>query len=39
MPVTIWLMTILSFWTFFQRLFHTWYNLREVARGSSTTGN
>jgi len=39
MPVTIWLMTILSFWTFFQRLFHTWYNLREVERGSSTTGN
>ncbi|MFZ4793564.1 MAG: CDP-alcohol phosphatidyltransferase family protein [Blastocatellia bacterium] len=39
MPVTIWLMTILSFWTFFQRLFHTWYNLREVACGSSTTGN
>jgi CDP-diacylglycerol--glycerol-3-phosphate 3-phosphatidyltransferase len=39
MPVTIWLMTILSFWTFFQRLFHTWYNLKEVERGSSTTGN
>ena len=39
MPVTIWLMTILSFWTFFQRLFHTWYNLKEGERGSSTTGN
>lgn len=38
MPATIWLMTVLSFWTFFQRLFHTWYNLKEVERGSSTTG-
>jgi CDP-diacylglycerol--glycerol-3-phosphate 3-phosphatidyltransferase len=29
MPTTIWLMTILSYWTFLQRLYHTWSALRE----------
>ena len=29
MPATIWLMTILSYWTFLQRLYHTWYHLRK----------
>ncbi|NBO64372.1 MAG: CDP-alcohol phosphatidyltransferase family protein [Acidobacteria bacterium] len=28
MPATIWLMTVLSYWTFFQRLYHTWQQLR-----------
>lgn len=35
MPATIWLMTILSYWTFLQRLFHTWHHLRGIERGSS----
>jgi len=30
MPATIWLMTILSYWTFAQRLFHTWRQIREI---------
>ncbi|MBL8187310.1 MAG: CDP-alcohol phosphatidyltransferase family protein [Acidobacteria bacterium] len=30
MPATIWLMTVLSYWTFAQRLFHTWRQIREM---------
>lgn len=30
MPATIWLMTVLSYWTFAQRLFHTWRQIREI---------
>lgn len=30
MPATIWLMTILSYWTFLQRLYHTWHHLRKI---------
>ncbi|MFN0121042.1 MAG: CDP-alcohol phosphatidyltransferase family protein [Blastocatellia bacterium] len=29
MPATIWLMTIMSYWTFGHRLYHTWRVLRE----------
>jgi CDP-diacylglycerol--glycerol-3-phosphate 3-phosphatidyltransferase len=29
MPATIWLMTILSYWTFAHRLYHTWRLTRE----------
>lgn len=29
MPATIWLLTILSYWTFLQRLYHTWSALRQ----------
>ena len=28
MPATLWLMTILSFWTFIQRLYYTWSQLQ-----------
>lgn len=31
MPATIWLMTVLSYWTFIQRLHHTWRQLREMG--------
>lgn len=37
MPATIWLMTILSYWTFAQRLFHTWRQLREMESRSSAS--
>jgi CDP-diacylglycerol--glycerol-3-phosphate 3-phosphatidyltransferase len=30
MPATIWLMTILSYWTFGHRLYHTWRLTREI---------
>src|SRR3989449_10377964 len=30
MPATIWLMTILSYWTFGHRLYHTWRLTREM---------
>jgi hypothetical protein len=30
MPATIWLMTILSYWTFSHRLYHTWRLTREM---------
>ena len=37
MPATIWLMAVLSYWTFFQRLYHTWHQLRilESSDGGS----
>lgn len=31
MPATIWLMAVLSYWTFIQRLHHTWRQLREMG--------
>ena len=30
MPATIWLMTVLSYWTFGHRLYHTWRLTREI---------
>jgi CDP-diacylglycerol---glycerol-3-phosphate 3-phosphatidyltransferase len=30
MPATIWLMTVLSYWTFGHRLYHTWRLTREM---------
>jgi CDP-diacylglycerol--glycerol-3-phosphate 3-phosphatidyltransferase len=30
MPATIWLMAILSYWTFSHRLYHTWRAIREM---------
>jgi len=34
MPATIWLMTILSYWTFLQRLYHTWHHLRKIEHNA-----
>jgi CDP-diacylglycerol--glycerol-3-phosphate 3-phosphatidyltransferase len=36
MPATIWLMTILSYWTFGQRLYHTWYQIQEIEAARAT---
>ncbi len=30
MPATIWLMAVLSYWTFAHRLYHTWRQIREL---------
>lgn len=30
MPATIWLMAVLSYWTFCHRLYHTWREIREM---------
>jgi CDP-diacylglycerol--glycerol-3-phosphate 3-phosphatidyltransferase len=30
MPATIWLMAVLSYWTFGHRLYHTWRQIREM---------
>ncbi|MCG3160240.1 MAG: CDP-diacylglycerol--inositol 3-phosphatidyltransferase [Acidobacteria bacterium] len=30
MPATIWLMAVLSYWTFGHRLYHTWREIREL---------
>ncbi len=30
MPATIWLMAVLSYWTFLHRLYHTWREIREL---------
>lgn len=30
MPATIWLMAVLSYWTFGHRLYHTWREIREM---------
>lgn len=37
MPATIWLMTVLSYWTFAQRLFHTWRQIREIESGGAAS--
>lgn len=39
MPATIWLMTVLSYWTFLQRLYHTWQQLRELERNGQARLN
>jgi len=43
MPATIWLMAVLSYWTFGHRLYHTWRQIREIekqeASSASGTGN
>ncbi|MFN7944580.1 MAG: CDP-alcohol phosphatidyltransferase family protein [Blastocatellia bacterium] len=36
MPATIWLMTLMSYWTFFQRLYHTWRMTRDLELSSAT---
>jgi len=35
MPATIWLMAVLSYWTFGHRLYHTWRELREMDTSSA----
>src|SRR5215216_7145862 len=37
MPATIWLMAVLSYWTFAHRLFHTWWQIREMENQSSAS--
>ncbi|HMV46227.1 MAG TPA: CDP-alcohol phosphatidyltransferase family protein [Blastocatellia bacterium] len=37
MPATIWLMAVLSYWTFAHRLFHTWWQIREIERQELAT--
>jgi CDP-diacylglycerol--glycerol-3-phosphate 3-phosphatidyltransferase len=34
MPGTIWLMAVLSYWTFGHRLYHTWRQIREMESGA-----
>jgi CDP-diacylglycerol--glycerol-3-phosphate 3-phosphatidyltransferase len=36
MPATIWLMAVLSYWTFLHRLYHTWRQLREIESQEMT---
>jgi CDP-diacylglycerol--glycerol-3-phosphate 3-phosphatidyltransferase len=35
MPATIWLMAVLSYWTFSHRLYHTWRELREMEAAAN----
>ncbi len=35
MPATIWLMAVLSYWTFAHRLYHTWRAIREIESQES----
>jgi CDP-diacylglycerol---glycerol-3-phosphate 3-phosphatidyltransferase len=35
MPATIWLMAVLSYWTFGHRLYHTWRQIREIESEQS----
>jgi CDP-diacylglycerol---glycerol-3-phosphate 3-phosphatidyltransferase len=35
MPATIWLMAVLSYWTFGHRLYHTWRAIREIESRES----
>jgi CDP-diacylglycerol--glycerol-3-phosphate 3-phosphatidyltransferase len=37
MPATIWLLAVLSYWTFMHRLFHTWRLTREMERATDET--
>lgn len=39
MPATIWLMTIMSYWTFFHRLYHTRRAIRELDAAEQATDN
>ncbi|HKX31163.1 MAG TPA: CDP-alcohol phosphatidyltransferase family protein [Blastocatellia bacterium] len=36
MPATIWLMAVLSYWTFLHRLYHTWRQIREMESREMT---
>ena len=36
MPATIWLLAVLSYWTFAHRLYHTWRQIRELAGETET---
>jgi CDP-diacylglycerol--glycerol-3-phosphate 3-phosphatidyltransferase len=37
MPATIWLMAVLSYWTFSHRLYHTWRAIREMESAVETS--
>jgi CDP-diacylglycerol--glycerol-3-phosphate 3-phosphatidyltransferase len=37
MPATIWLMAVLSYWTFGHRLYHTWRQIRELEAEAETS--
>ena len=37
MPATIWLMAVLSYWTFSHRLYHTWRAIREMEAAVETS--
>ncbi len=37
MPATIWLMAVLSYWTFCQRLYHTWRAIREMETAAEAS--
>jgi CDP-diacylglycerol--glycerol-3-phosphate 3-phosphatidyltransferase len=38
MPATIWLMAVLSYWTFGHRLYHTWRMIREMESVAEASG-
>ncbi len=38
MPATIWLMAVLSYWTFGHRLYHTWRAIREMESAADLSG-
>ncbi len=37
MPATIWLMAVLSYWTFGHRLYHTWRQIREMESAAEAS--
>jgi len=37
MPATIWLMAVLSYWTFGHRLYHTWRAIREMESAADAS--
>jgi phosphatidylglycerophosphate synthase len=37
MPATIWLMAVLSYWTFSHRLYHTWRAIREMESAAESS--
>jgi CDP-diacylglycerol---glycerol-3-phosphate 3-phosphatidyltransferase len=37
MPATIWLMAVLSYWTFGHRLYHTWRAIREMESAADVS--
>jgi CDP-diacylglycerol---glycerol-3-phosphate 3-phosphatidyltransferase len=39
MPATIWLMTLMSYWTFGHRLYHTWRLTREMEHQAAITAS
>jgi CDP-diacylglycerol---glycerol-3-phosphate 3-phosphatidyltransferase len=36
MPAVLWVLAIGSFWTFVQRLYHTWREMEKIDRGTGT---